>query len=51
MVRAIRNKHYEETKNMTEEEKTLFDRQKTEAGIREFQEYCLAKAKSQVPSV
>lgn len=31
MVRAIRNKHYEETKNMTTEQRREYDRQKTES--------------------
>ena len=30
MVRAIRNRHYEATKNMTREEKREFDRKRSE---------------------
>jgi hypothetical protein len=50
MVRAIRQRHYEETRYMTADEKTKHDRQKVEECLRELQEFRLAKAKSQVPS-
>ena len=38
MVRAIRNRRYEETKHMTQEEKMAHDRQRMEKSVAAFKE-------------
>jgi cell fate (sporulation/competence/biofilm development) regulator YmcA (YheA/YmcA/DUF963 family) len=38
MVRAIRDRHYEETKHMTREEKRVYDNQRIEKSVAEFKQ-------------